>query len=166
MRSRGGVHRIGQGFDVHRLVTGRPLRLGGVPLESNRGPSSHSDGDVLLHAVVNALLGAIGAGDLGAHFPDTDPRFRGIDSATLVSEAMVLVRRDGYRVANLDSTVLAESPRLAPHRSSMEARIAELLGIDSGRVNVKFGTGETVGPVGRHEAIEAQAIVLLVRDEG
>lgn len=158
------MYRIGHGFDVHRVVPGRPLRLGGVALESSRGPVSHSDGDVLLHAVASALLGAIGAGDLGTHFPDTDPRFRGIDSAVLVTEAMVLVRRNGFHVVNLDATVLAEAPKLAPHRSSMETRIAELLGVESGRVNVKFGSGEAVGPVGRHEAIEAHAVALLARE--
>ncbi len=155
------MYRIGQGYDVHRLVPGKKLKLAGVALESDRGPESHSDGDILLHAVVNALLGAIGAGDIGLHFPDSDESYRGIDSAKLVEETIVMVRRQGFRVVNVDATVLAEAPKLAPYRSAMEERLAALLDLDSDRVNVKFGTGEKVGPVGRREAIEAHAVVLL-----
>ena len=155
------MYRIGQGYDVHRLVPGKKLKLAGVALESDRGPESHSDGDILLHAVVNALLRAIGAGDIGLHFPDSDESYRGIDSAKLVEETIVMVRRQGFRVVNVDATVLAEAPKLAPYRSAMEERVAALLDLDSDRVNVKFGTGEKVGPVGRREAIEAHAVVLL-----
>lgn len=159
------MYRIGQGYDVHRLTPGKVLRLGGVKIEYDRGPESHSDGDILLHAVVNALLGAIGASDIGLHFPDSDEAYRGIDSAKLVQEAMVMVRRQGFRVVNLDATVLAEAPKLAPYRRAMEERIAGLLDLAPDRVNVKFGTGESVGPVGRREAIEAHTVVLLAADE-
>jgi 2-C-methyl-D-erythritol 2,4-cyclodiphosphate synthase len=159
------VYRIGHGYDVHRLVLGRKLRLGGVTIESAFGPESHSDGDVVLHAVVNALLGAIGAGDIGLHFPDTDEKFRGADSAGFVNEAMAMVRREGLRVVNLDATILAEAPRLAPRRTAIRERIAALLDVPAGRVNVKFGTGEKMGPVGHREAIEAHAVVLLGPDQ-
>lgn len=160
-----GVYRIGQGCDTHRLVPGKRLKLGGVPIGSDLGLESHSDGDVVLHAVVNALLGAIGAGDIGLYFPDSDEKFRGFDSAGFVAETMVMVRREGFRVVNLDATVLAEAPKLAPHRSEMEERIAGLLGVSPERVNVKFATGEKVGPIGRREAIEAQVIVLLAQGD-
>lgn len=159
------MYRIGHGHDVHRLVPGRALRLGGVEIDSDRGPQSHSDGDVLLHAVVNALFGAIGAGDIGLHFPDSDEAYRGADSSKFMSEAMVRVRREGFHVVNLDATVLTEAPKLSPYRSAMEERIAGLLDVQPDRVNVKFGTGETVGPVGRREAIEADAVVLIARAE-
>lgn len=155
------MSRIGQGFDRHRLGAGRPLRIGGISVESDRGPVSHSDGDVLLHAVVNALLGAIGAGDIGMHFPDSDPRWRDVASDRFVAEAVVRVRDAGYRVANLDATVLLEAPRLGAKRDAMRDHVASLLGIGVERVNVKFGTGEGVGPVGRGDAIEAHAVVLL-----
>jgi 2-C-methyl-D-erythritol 2,4-cyclodiphosphate synthase len=155
------VYRVGHGYDVHRLAPGRKLRIGGVAIESHLGPVSHSDGDVLLHAVTNALLGAIGEGDIGLHFPDTDERFRGMESARFVAEAMVRVRRTGKAVVNLDATVLAEAPRLAPQRGAIQARIAELLGVGPTAVNVKFATGEGLGPVGEREAIEAYAVVLL-----
>lgn len=159
------MYRIGQGYDVHRLAAGRALRLGGVAIESDLGPVGHSDGDVLLHAVVNALLGAIGAGDIGLHFPDSDERFRGADSARFVAEAMVMVRRQGLAVVNLDATVIAEAPRLSPYRQSMEGRIAGLVGVEGERVNVKFATAEKLGPAGRREAIEAQCVVLLAPAE-
>lgn len=155
------MSRIGHGFDRHRLAPGRRLRLGGVEVESEVGPVSHSDGDVLLHAVVNALLGAIGEGDIGLHFPDTDPRWRDVDSDRFVVEAMGFVRRAGCRVANVDTTVVLERPRLGRWRNAMRERIAALLEVAIDRVNVKFGSGETVGPVGRGEALEAHAVVLL-----
>lgn len=155
------MYRIGQGIDLHRLAPGRPLRLGGIEIPSDLGPVSHSDGDVLLHAVTNALLGALGEGDIGRHFPDRDPRYRDADSARFVAEVLRRVHHAGYRVVNLDATVLAETPRLEPYRDAMVARISELLGVDAGCVNVKFGTGEGVGAVGRGEAIHASAVVLL-----
>jgi 2-C-methyl-D-erythritol 2,4-cyclodiphosphate synthase len=159
-------NRIGHGYDVHRLVEGRALRLGGIDIPFASGLEGHSDGDCLLHAIASALLGAIGAGDLGSHFPDTDERWRGADSAGLVSAVLEQVRSRGYRVGNVDSTVLAEAPRLSGHRQTMILRIAGLLGIAAGDVNVKFATGEQVGPVGRGEVIEAYAVVLLAGTDG
>ena len=157
------MYRIGQGYDRHRLAPARKLVIGGVVIDSEFGTVSHSDGDVLLHAVVNALLGAIGEGDIGLHFSDRDERLRGADSATFVSDAMERVKRAGFRVVNLDATVLAEKPRLAPFRQAMETRIAELVEVDPEAVNVKFGTGEGIGTVGRGAAVEAQVVVLLTR---
>ncbi|MEA2625182.1 MAG: 2-C-methyl-D-erythritol 2,4-cyclodiphosphate synthase [Candidatus Binatota bacterium] len=159
-------NRIGHGYDVHRLVHGRPLRLGGIDIPYASGLEAHSDGDCLLHAIASALLGAIGAGDLGSHFPDTDERWGGADSADLVSAVVEQVRSRGYGVGNVDSTVLAEAPRLSAHRQTMILRIAALLGVPPGDVNVKFGTGEQAGAVGRGEVIEAYAVVLLTAIDG
>lgn len=153
--------RIGQGSDVHRLSPGRELRLGGITVPFERGLDGHSDGDVLLHAVANALLGAVGEGDIGLHFPDSDERWRGVDSAAIVDAAMARVRRRALEVVNLDATVVAEAPRLAPHRRAMQERIAALLGVAAERVNVKFRTAERLGEIGRGEAIGAEAAVLL-----
>jgi 2-C-methyl-D-erythritol 2,4-cyclodiphosphate synthase len=127
------------------------------------GTAGHSDGDVLLHAVVNALLGALGAGDIGEHFPDSDPQWAGADSRVFLDAVIERVRTGGFEIANLDVTVLAEAPRLAPYRNAIRERVAELALVESERVNVKFGTGERVGVVGRSEAIEAHAVVLLER---
>ena len=153
--------RIGQGFDRHRLQEGRPLRIGGVAIPFHRGPAGHSDGDVLLHAVVNALLGAAGEGDIGQHFSDRDPRWAGADSAHFLEAAVGKVRAKGYRIVSLDTTVLAERPRLSPFREEIRERIATLAVIEVDQVNVKFGTGEAVGVVGRGEAVEAHAVVLI-----
>lgn len=155
------MFRIGHGYDVHRLVPDRRLVLGGIAVGSDFGPDSHSDGDVLLHAVGSALLGALGLGDLGQHFPDTDERFRGASSADLVRRIMEEVRSRDFRVVNLDSTLLVERPRLASLRSAIVACIADLLDASVEQVNVKFGRGEGVGPVGEANAIEAYAVVLL-----
>ncbi len=155
--------RIGEGWDVHALVPGRPLMLGGVRVAHTHGLLGHSDADALLHAITDALLGAAGLGDIGTHFPDTDAAFKGADSAALLAEALARVQAAGWRVGNVDATVVAQAPRLAPHRVAMVARIAELLRVDASQVNVKAKTAERLGPVGQGAAIEARAVVLLVR---
>lgn len=153
--------RIGQGYDVHRLVEGRPLILGGVHIEHARGLLGHSDADVLLHAVTDALLGAAGLGDIGRHFPDTDARFRGADSRVLLREAYAIVCRAGWRLVNLDSTIIAQAPRLAGHIEAMRAVLAEDLQVEVGAINIKGKTNEKLGYLGRAEAMEAQATCLL-----
>ena len=155
--------RIGEGWDVHALVPGRPLVIGGVPIAHTHGLLGHSDADVLLHAITDALLGAAGLGDIGRHFPDTDARFKGADSAALLAEAARRVRAAGWRIGNVDSTVVAQAPRLVAHMPAMVARVAEVLGLAPAQVNVKAKTAERMGPVGQGAAIEARAVVLLVR---
>jgi 2-C-methyl-D-erythritol 2,4-cyclodiphosphate synthase len=153
--------RIGQGFDVHQLVAGRPLVLGGVPIACDRGLEGHSDGDVLLHAIADALLGALGEGDLGRHFPSSDESLRGIDSGILLGRVVDLVRERGFGIGNLDATVIAQAPRLAPHQEAMHERVAELLGSGLERINVKVTSTDHLGAIGRGEGIAAQAVVLL-----
>jgi len=153
--------RIGQGFDVHALVSGRKLVVGGVEIPHYKGLEGHSDADVLLHAVCDALLGAAGLGDIGRHFPDTDERYRGADSRGLLRAVAAEVKKAGFRVANVDATVLAQAPRMAPHMPRMVANIAADLGIPESCVNVKATTTEQLGFVGRGEGMAAQAIALL-----
>lgn len=153
--------RIGEGWDIHALVEGRKLVLGGVEIPHTKGLLGHSDADVLLHAITDALLGAAALGDIGTHFPDTDVRFKGADSAVLLAEAARRVRDKGYEIANVDSTVIAQAPKLAPHIAAMCARIAQVLGVDVAQVNVKAKTAEKMGPVGEGLAMEARAVVLL-----
>ena len=153
--------RIGQGFDVHALVSGRKLVIGGVEIPHYKGLEGHSDADVLLHAVCDALLGAAGLGDIGRHFPDTDERYRGADSRGLLRAVAAEVRKAGFRVVNVDATVLAQAPRMAPHMPRMVANIAADLGIPESCVNVKATTTEQLGFVGRGEGMAAQAIALL-----
>lgn len=155
--------RVGEGWDTHALVPGRPLVLGGVTIPSERGLLGHSDADALLHAITDALFGAAGLGDIGRHFPDTDERFRGADSVALLREAVQRVRAQGWAIANVDSTIVAQAPKLAPHIEAMRARIAEALGLAPGQVNVKAKTAERLGPVGMGQSIEARAVVLLTR---
>lgn len=155
--------RIGEGWDIHRLVTGRPLVLGGITVPHSHGLLGHSDADALLHAITDALLGGAALGDIGRHFPDTDESFRGADSGVLLAEAARRVRAAGYDIGNVDSTVIAQAPKLAPHIPAMVERIAALLGLAAGQVNVKAKTAEKMGPVGQGEAIEARAVVLLWR---
>jgi len=155
--------RVGQGFDAHALVPGRPLMLGGIRIPHDRGLAGHSDGDVLLHAVTSALLGALGEGDLGRHFPSSDPANAGAASETFVGRALSLARQRGYAIANLDTTVVAQAPRLAPHTDAMRARIAELLATPPERVNVKVTSTDGLGAIGRAEGIAAFAVVLLER---
>ena len=155
--------RIGQGWDVHALVPGRPLVLGGVTIAHTHGLLGHSDADVLLHAITDAVLGAAGLGDIGRHFPDNDPRFAGADSRTLLAEAMRRVRALGWDLVNVDATVLAQTPKLAPHMAAMQASVAQALGVDPLQVNLKAKTAEKLGPVGQGQSMEAQAVVLLAR---
>jgi 2-C-methyl-D-erythritol 2,4-cyclodiphosphate synthase len=155
--------RIGHGFDVHRLVADRPLVLGGVTIPWRLGLLGHSDADVLLHAVCDAILGALGLGDIGKHFPDTDPAYRGIDSTRLLAHVIVLAAERGWQVGNLDATVVAQQPRLAPHIPAMVARIAEVCRVEVERINVKATTTEQLGYTGRGEGIAAYAVVLMCR---
>jgi 2-C-methyl-D-erythritol 2,4-cyclodiphosphate synthase len=153
--------RIGHGFDVHRLVAGRRLVLGGVHIDHPQGLLGHSDADVLLHAICDALLGAAALGDIGRHFPDTDPRYRGIDSRELLRHVARLLAERGLRVANVDATIVAEAPRMAPHIAQMVAHIASDLSIAPGRVNVKATSTEQLGYTGRGEGIAAHAVCLI-----
>lgn len=153
--------RIGQGYDVHALVPGRELVIGGVRIDYERGMLGHSDADVLLHAIIDALLGAAGLGDIGRHFPDSDERYRGVSSRELLRRTGALVRDAGYEVGNIDATVIAQAPRLGQHIPAMVEAIAAVLGADPGRINVKAKTGERLGFVGRGEGIEAQAVALI-----
>ena len=152
---------IGLGYDTHALVAGRPLILGGVRIEHDLGLSGHSDADVLTHAVIDAVLGAAGLGDIGEHFPDTDERWRDADSIALLREVAGMVRDEGLRVVNVDATVVLERPKVAPHRAAMRARLADALGLDERRVNVKATTGEGLGFVGRGEGAAALAVAAL-----
>lgn len=153
--------RVGEGWDIHALVPGRKLILGGVEIPHHLGLLGHSDADALLHAITDALLGAAALGDIGTHFPDTDAQFKGANSGVLLQEVAKRVRAAGFEVGNIDSTVIAQAPRMAPHILAMRHTISQCLGVDVGRVNVKAKTSEKLGPVGQEQAIEARAIVLL-----
>lgn len=154
--------RIGEGWDVHALVPGRPLIMGGVHIPHSMGLLGHSDADVLLHAITDALLGAAALGDIGRHFPDTDERFKGADSLVLLAEAAARVRAAGFQIGNIDSTVIAQAPKLAPYIPAMVESIARALNLPASQVNVKAKTAEKLGPVGQGLSIEARAAVLLV----
>lgn len=158
--------RVGEGWDTHALVAGRPLVLGGVSIPHTHGLLGHSDADALLHAITDALLGAAGLGDIGRHFPDTDPAFAGADSVHLLQAAAQRVRDAGFAIVNIDSTIVAQAPKMAPHIPAMRERIALALGLAAPDVNVKAKTAEKMGPVGEGRAIEARAICLLVRAAG
>lgn len=158
--------RIGEGWDVHALVPGRPLIIGGVTIPHPVGLLGHSDADVLLHAITDALLGAAALGDIGRHFPDTDPRFKGSDSTVLLTEVARRVREAGFEIGNVDSTVVAQAPKLGPHIPAMCTRIAQALGLPVDAVNVKAKTAEKLGPVGQGLSIEARAVALLVCRQG
>ena len=155
--------RIGQGFDVHAFAEGRPLILGGIEIPHERGLLGHSDADVLLHTIADAALGAIAAGDIGKHFPDTDPAFKDADSKVLLQHVWKLVKAEGYVLGNVDATVMAQRPKLRPYIDEMRAVIAELLEADMNQVNVKATTTEKLGFTGREEGIAAQAVILLNR---
>ena len=157
--------RIGTGFDVHALVSDRPLVLGGVTIPWSHGLAGHSDADVLLHAICDACLGALGQGDIGRHFPPGDPDYKNIDSRILLRDVVTMLRNEGYVVSNLDCTVIAEQPKLSPYIAEMESNISADLGIDIGHVNIKATTTEGLGLTGRGEGIAAQASVLIVRPE-
>jgi 2-C-methyl-D-erythritol 2,4-cyclodiphosphate synthase len=153
--------RIGHGYDAHRFVAGERLVLGGVDIPHDKGLAAHSDGDVVLHALCDALIGASGGGDIGKHFPDNDPRYENIDSRILLRQVIATLHDEGLRVGNADVTIVAEEPRLAAHAAQMRANIAADLGIDAARVNVKATTTEKMGFIGRAEGIAAHAVVLL-----
>jgi 2-C-methyl-D-erythritol 2,4-cyclodiphosphate synthase len=154
--------RIGLGHDVHRLVPGRKLGLGGVSIDYPFGTDGHSDGDVLLHALTDAILGAAGLGDIGEWFPDTDPQWKNADSGQFVEKAVSLVQEQGWEIGNVDCTIFAEQPKLKQDKPKIRRRVAELLGVPEEAVNIKAKTGEKVGPIGRGEAIAADAMVLLI----
>ena len=155
--------RVGLGYDAHRLVAGRPLILGGVEISHALGLLGHSDADVLAHAIGDALLGAVGAGDLGTHFPDKDPAYKNISSLILLQRIMQIVRDRGFAPANVDATIVAQEPRLAPHIPAMQANLAPILGLTSAEVNVKATTTELMGFAGRGEGIAAYAVVLVTK---
>ncbi|MFJ7756229.1 2-C-methyl-D-erythritol 2,4-cyclodiphosphate synthase [Peribacillus muralis] len=157
------MFRIGQGYDVHQLVEGRPLIIGGISIPYEKGLLGHSDADVLLHTVADACLGAIGAGDIGKHFPDTDPEFKDADSAKLLRHIWAIVKKEGYSLGNADCTIIAQSPKMAPYIEDIRVRIADLLDTTVDRINVKATTTEKLGFTGRSEGIAAQAVVLLVK---
>ena len=154
--------RIGEGWDVHALVPGRALVVGGVTIDHPRGLLGHSDADVLLHAITDALLGAAALGDIGSHFPDTDAQHRGADSLVLLREVGQRVRQAGYEIGNIDATIVAQAPRMAPHIVLMRERIAQALGVAVGQVNVKAKTAEKLGPVGQGQSMEARAVALII----
>ena len=160
---RGLILRVGFGHDTHRLGEGRPLILGGLTIDHPRGLIGHSDADVVLHAVADALLGAAGLGDIGEHYPDTDPANRGLDSAVLLAKVVSLVAERGWRPVNCDIVIHAQEPKLTPHKPALRANVARLIGVEPDSVNVKAKTGEHVGPVGRAEAIVCETVVLIER---
>lgn len=153
--------RIGNGYDIHRLVAGRPLILGGVEISHELGLLGHSDADVLTHAIMDAMLGALSLGDIGHYFPPTDPQWAGADSLVLLSKVLTLVRERGWQISNIDSVVVAERPKLKPHIQAMRARIASVLELEPSQMGIKATTNEKLGPVGREEGIAAHAVVLL-----
>jgi 2-C-methyl-D-erythritol 2,4-cyclodiphosphate synthase len=153
--------RIGEGWDVHALVPGRKLILGGVEIAHSAGLLGHSDADVLLHAITDAVLGAAGLGDIGRHFPDTDAQFKGANSSVLLQEAMRRVRAQGWELVNVDSTIVAQAPKLAPYMAAINAGVAQALGVALDQVNVKAKTAEKLGPVGMCQSMEARAVALL-----
>jgi len=155
--------RIGEGWDVHALVAGRKLILGGVEVPFHLGLLGHSDADALLHAITDALLGAAALGDIGTHFPDTDSRFKGADSSVLLAEAARRVREKGFEIGNIDSTIIAQAPKLMPHIPAMRTHIAQTLGLAIDQINVKAKTAEKMGPVGLGQAMEARAVALLIK---
>ncbi len=156
--------RIGHGYDIHRLVAGRPLILGGVTIDHSLGLAGHSDADVLVHALMDALLGALALGDIGRYFPPDDPRWRGANSLALLQQVAALVREKGWRVVNVDTVLVAERPRLQPHIPAMAANMATRLGLSPDHVGVKATTNEKLGPEGREEGISCSAVALLVHD--
>lgn len=153
--------RIGMGYDIHKLVAGRPCILGGVTIASPEGPEGHSDADVLLHALMDAMLGALAEGDIGQHFPNTDPKYKGADSMTLLSHVMTIVKDRGYRVGNCDIMVISEVPKIAPHVRAMRETIAKAISVGISSVSVKATTNEGLGSIGRKEGIAAQAVCVL-----
>ena len=160
---KGPAFRIGEGWDTHALVAGRPLILGGVTIPHTHGLLGHSDADALSHAITDALFGAVAMGDIGRHFPDTDEQFRGADSVALLAEAARRVRAAGWQIGNIDTTIVAQAPKMAPHILAMRLRLAQALALELDQINVKAKTAERMGPVGRGESIETRAVCLIYR---
>jgi 2-C-methyl-D-erythritol 2,4-cyclodiphosphate synthase len=158
---KGPAYRIGMGYDVHPFAGGRPLILGGITIPYRQGLAGHSDADCLTHAICDALLGSISAGDLGRHFPDSDPRYKDVESLLLLKKVAEMVELKGFRIANIDAIIVAQAPMMAPHRPQMEEKIAQTVGIERGQVNVKATTTEGLGSIGRGEGIAAYAVVLV-----
>lgn len=156
--------RIGHGADIHQLVPGRKLVLGGIEIPWDKGLMGHSDADVVCHALSNALLGAIGAGDIGQHFPDSDPQYKGASSLQLLQVVMAKVKENGFRLGNADLTIFAQKPKLAPYKAAMQQQLADILEADPTRINIKATTGEKMGYIGREEGMMAEAVVLLEAD--
>lgn len=161
VENRGPHYRMGMGYDVHPLAEGRPLILGGVTIPGHQGLAGHSDADCLVHATCDALLGAISAGDLGRHFPDTDPQYKDVESLLLLKKVIEMVEQKGFKIANIDATIVAQAPRLAPYLPQMEDQIAATVGVEKERVNVKATSTEGLGFTGRGEGIAAYAVALL-----
>lgn len=158
------MFRVGQSTDIHQIEAGKKLMLGGIEIPSSFGLKGHSDADVLLHAITEAIIGALGKGDIGSHFPDTDAKYKDIDSARLLEDIIKLMKQEDYSIGNIDSLIMTEAPKLAPYKQKMEERIANICGIDVSRVNVKATRGEKLGFIGRKEGMQAQAIVILVKN--
>jgi len=158
------MFRIGQGFDVHQLVEGRPLIIGGIEIPFEKGLLGHSDADVLLHTIVDAALGALALGDIGKHFPDTDPEYQGADSKQLLHKVWKIVTEHGYRLGNLDATILAQKPKMAPYIPAMRKKIAEILAADEQCISIKATTMEKLGPIGEQKGIAAMSVILLIKD--
>ena len=159
------MFRVGFGYDVHRLVEGRSLLLGGIKIPHHLGLMGHSDADVLTHAVIDAILGALSRGDIGQHFPDSDPQYKGMDSLLMLKKVMEWIRQDGFQVNNLDTTIIAEKPKLASYLDSMKERLSEILDIQFNQINIKATTTEGLGFCGREEGIAAYAVVSLIKQE-
>jgi len=158
--------RVGQGVDAHQLVSGRPLLLGGVEIPHDRGLEGHSDGDVLLHALASAILGAMGEGDLGTHFPSSDEKLKGIDSAEILKTVNAMLRDSGWAVGNVDATLVAQEPRLATHLLSIRSNVSALLEVDQSQINIKCTSTDHLGAIGRAEGIAATVVILLNQDQG
>lgn len=156
--------RIGQGFDLHKLVENRKLIIGGIEIEHSKGLLGHSDADVLIHSIIDSLFGALALGDIGTHFPDNDPKYKNIDSRILLKEAVKLVKEKGYRINNLDNTILAQEPKMKPHIPLMQKRLAELMGIEENQISIKAKTMEEQDSIGERKAIATQSVVLLVKE--
>ena len=156
--------RIGQGFDLHKLVEDRKLIIGGVEIEHSKGLFGHSDADVLIHSIIDALFGALALGDIGTHFPDNDPKYKNIDSTILLKEAIKLVKEKGYRINNIDNTILAQEPKMKPHIPLMRKRLAELMEIEENQISIKAKTMEEQDSIGERKAIATQSVVLLVKE--
>lgn len=157
------MFRIGQGFDLHKLVEGRKLIIGGVGIEHEKGLLGHSDADVLIHSIIDALFGALSLGDIGTHFPDNDPKYKNIDSTILLKEAVALVKEKGYKINNIDNTILAQEPKMKPHIPMMRKRLSEIMNLEENQISIKAKTMEEQDSVGERKAIATQSIVLLIK---